>query len=70
MAEFWAEQERLDFSARYDLPFDLWGTALTAYVNVNNLTDAVDVRYVGSPRTPNQVERFGRRFITGLRANF
>lgn len=70
MAEYWAAQERLDLSARYDLPFELWGAALTGYLNVNNLNDAVDVRYVGDERTPNQVERYGRRFIAGIRANF
>lgn len=70
MAEYWAAQKRLDFSAKYDLPWQLMGADLSVYLNANNLNDAVDVRYSESPRTPNQVERYGRHYMAGIRANF
>lgn len=70
MAEYWAAQKRLDLSARYDLPWQLMGADLSLYLNANNLNDAVDVRYAGTARTPNQVERYGRYYMAGLRANF
>ncbi|MBU3068645.1 TonB-dependent receptor [Aestuariicella sp. G3-2] len=70
MAEYWAPQERLDMSLRYALPYDLYGAEVSLYLNANNLTDAVDVRYTGSDDTPNQVERYGRRYMAGVRINF
>ncbi|MDP2128815.1 MAG: TonB-dependent receptor [Pseudohongiella sp.] len=70
MAEYWAAQKRLDLSAKYDLPWQLMGADLSVYLNANNLNDAVDVRYSGTARTPNQVERYGRYYMTGIRANF
>ena len=70
MAEYWASQKRLDLSARYDLPWQMLGADLSVYFNANNLNDAVDVRYVGSALTPNQIERYGRSYMAGLRANF
>lgn len=72
LAEFWAEQERVDLSLRYTLPLNgaLNGSEVTLFANANNLTDFVDVRYLGSDATPNQVERFGRRYLVGLRVDF
>lgn len=70
MAEYWAAQKRLDLSAKYDLPWQVAGADLSVYVNANNLNDAVDVRYSGTDRTPNQVERYGRYYMAGIRANF
>lgn len=70
MAEYWAAQKRLDLSAKYDLPWQMMGADLSVYFNANNLNDAVDVRYSGTIRTPNQVERYGRYYMTGIRANF
>lgn len=70
MAEYWAAQKRLDLSAKYDLPWQMLGADLSVYVNANNLNDAVDVRYSGTARTPNQVERYGRYYMAGIRANF
>ncbi|HLT63386.1 MAG TPA: TonB-dependent receptor [Pseudohongiella sp.] len=70
MAEYWAAQKRLDLSARYDLPWQIMGADLSLYLNANNLNDAVDVRYIGTDRTPNQVERYGRYYMAGIRANF
>ncbi|MBY6063698.1 TonB-dependent receptor [Pseudidiomarina sediminum] len=72
MAEYWAAQERVDLSFSYNLPGSLVGfnNDVSIYANVNNLTDAVDVRYIGDERTPNQVERYGRRWLVGLRFTF
>lgn len=69
-AEYWAAQKRLDLSARFDLPWQLMGADLSVYLNANNLNDAVDVRYTQTARTPNQVERYGRYYMAGIRANF
>lgn len=70
-AEYWADQERLDMSMRYSLPQVLVGDLdISLYLNANNLTDATDVRYTNSPSTPNQVERYGRRYTAGVRFNF
>lgn len=70
LAEFWDEQERVDLSVRYILPLTLPGqTQVTVFANANNLTDEVDVRYEGTPATPNQVEGYGRRYLLGLRVD-
>ncbi|ALO45011.1 TonB-dependent receptor [Pseudohongiella spirulinae] len=69
-AEYWAAQKRLDLNVKYDLPWQVMGADLSVYFNANNLNDAVDVRYVENARTPNQVERYGRHYMTGIRANF
>lgn len=70
MAEYWAAQKRLDLSASYELPQSLFGADVSLYLNGNNLGDAVDVRYVGDSRTPNQIERYGRSYTAGFRVNF
>lgn len=70
LSEFWDEEERLDFSARYVLPLDNFDGAVTLFANANNLTDAVDVRYIDTPRTPNQVEGFGERWLVGVRVDY
>lgn len=70
MAEYWDAQERVDLSMKYDLPFNLLDADVSVYANANNLTDAVDVRYVESTYTPNQVERYGRSFLVGVRVGF
>lgn len=69
-AEYWAAQKRLDFNIKYDLPVQSFGADLSVYLNANNLNDAVDVRYVGTSATPNQVERYGRYYMAGIRASF
>ncbi|MEE4301624.1 MAG: TonB-dependent receptor [Pseudomonadales bacterium] len=70
LAEFWDEQERVDLSIRYILPLELPSEAqVTVFANANNLTDFVDVRFEGSPATPNQVEGYGRRFLVGVRVD-
>ena len=70
LSEFWAEEERLDLSIRYALPLDVEGVAFTLFANANNLTDAKDLRYVNSERTPNQYEGFGERYLVGLRIDY
>ncbi|MYM63801.1 TonB-dependent receptor [Pseudomaricurvus sp. HS19] len=70
MAQYWAPQKRLDLSLRYTLPVELPGAEVSLYFNANNLTDAVDERYTGSEDTPDQVERYGRRYQAGVRVNF
>ena len=70
LAEFWDEQERLDLSIRYVVPVELPGAAqVTLFANANNLTEFEDVRFEGSPATPNQVEGYGRRFLFGVRVD-
>ncbi|MCV6627411.1 MAG: TonB-dependent receptor [Cellvibrionaceae bacterium] len=70
-ASVWAEQERLDLSLRYSLPGEWVGDwDVSVYLNANNLMDAVDIRYEGSIRTPDQVERYGRRYLAGVRVSF
>lgn len=68
LAEYWAEQKRLDLSVRYTLP-EAWtgNMKATVFFNANNLTNEVDVRYTGFRSTPNQIEGYGRRFLAGLR---
>lgn len=70
LGEYWASQQRVDASIRYALPYTYKGTQLTVFANGNNLTDETDVRYVGTERTPNQVEGYGRYWLVGLRADF
>jgi TonB-dependent receptor len=70
LTEYWDEEERLDFSARYELPINSFAGTVTLFANANNLTDFVDVRYVNTPRTPNQVEGFGRRWLLGVRVDY
>ncbi len=68
LAEFWDEQERMDFSLRYILPEDWFsGSQVTLFANVNNLNDDRDLRYVNTPATPNQFEGFGRFYVLGAR---
>ncbi|WP_187276420.1 TonB-dependent receptor [Parahaliea maris] len=68
-SEYWGEQERVDLSVVYTLPFDWEETAVSLYANANNLTDETDVRYSGNG-TINQAESYGRRYLVGVRVNF
>lgn len=71
LREFWAEQERIDFSARYVLPLgNRFPGVVTLFANANNLNDFVDVRYTDTRRTPNQVEQFGERYLIGVRIDY
>ena len=67
--EVWGEQKRLDFSASYVLPLNLENSEISIYLNANNLTDEVDLRFAGNG-TLNQRESYGRRYLLGFRLNF
>ena len=69
MGEYWDAQQRVDLSLSYILPWNIGGD-LSLYANANNLTDEIDVRYIDTPRTPNQVESYGRRYLVGVRFNY
>ncbi|WP_438865586.1 TonB-dependent receptor [Neptunicella sp.] len=70
MGEYWNAQKRLDLSVSYTLPQPVLGADVSIYANANNLTDEIDIRYAGTEATPNQIERYGRRFMAGVRVNF
>lgn len=70
LMEYWDEEERVDFSARYKLPLDSFDGVVTLFANANNLSDYIDVRYINSTRTPNQVEGFGERWLIGVRVDY
>jgi hypothetical protein len=40
------------------------------YANANNRNDEIDIRYDGTEATPNQIGRYGRRVMAGVRVNF
>ncbi len=67
--EVWGEQQRVDLSIAYELPWDVAGAAMSVYLNGNNLTDEVDLRYAGNG-TVNQRESYGRSYLLGLRVGF
>ena len=66
---YWAHQMRLDAALRYDLE-QLTGQKASIFLDLNNITDEVDVRYSGYEWNPNQVESYGRRFVAGIRYAF
>jgi TonB-dependent receptor len=70
LAEYWDEQQRVDASIRYNLPWQAQGAQFTLFANANNLTDETDVRYEGTVATPNQVEGYGRRWLLGVRVDY
>jgi TonB-dependent receptor len=67
--EVWGDQKRVDFSVSYQVPGDFGGAIFSIYLNANNLTDEVDLRFAGNG-TVNQRESYGRRFLAGVRASF
>lgn len=67
--EVWGEQQRLDLTAIYTLPFDLSGATVSLYANVNNITNETDNRYAGNG-TINQSESYGRYYLVGFRVNY
>ena len=69
-AEYWDEQQRVDASVRYNLPWEAQGARFTLFANANNLTDENDVRYEGTVTTPNQIEGYGRRWLLGVRVDY
>jgi TonB-dependent receptor len=67
--EVWGEQERLDLSLIYTLPFDVLGASASLYLNANNLSDENDVRFAPNG-TINQSESFGWRYLFGVRVDY
>lgn len=68
-SEVWGGMERLDASIMYELPWAPSGARASVYANLNNLTDATDVRFAGNG-TINQAEAFGIHYMLGLRVDF
>lgn len=70
LGEFWDAQQRVDASLRYVLPVEFNDARFTVFANGNNLTDEIDVRYISTPATPNQVEGYGRYWLLGIRVDY
>ncbi len=68
--EFWGATTRVDASIRYAVPEIIPDLAVTLFADANNITDERDLRYVGSPSTPNQYEGFGARYMFGIRLDY
>ena len=66
---YWAAQNRLDASVRYDLEA-LTGQKASIFADFNNITDESDMRYTAEAWNVNQVESFGRSFLAGVRYSF
>lgn len=67
--EVWGEQQRVDMSVSYDLPWEMDGGYASVYVNANNLTNETDNRYAENG-TINQSESYGRSYLAGVRINY
>jgi TonB-dependent receptor len=67
--EVWGEQQRVDLSIAYELPWEMAGATASVYLNGNNLTDEVDLRFAGNG-TVNQRESYGRSYLMGVRVGF
>lgn len=68
-SEYWGEQQRVDLSVSYQLPWDVSGATVSLYANGNNLTDETDERFAGNG-TINQSESYGRYYLIGFRLNY
>lgn len=62
---FWDDDGELDLSVRYQLTDNF-----EIYFDGNNLTDQGARRYVDSPAFPIEFEKFGSRYLLGVRFNF
>jgi len=62
---FWDSDEELDFSARYQVTQNI-----EAYFDAVNLTNQAARRYGHNQQNPIEYEKFGPRFIGGVRFNF
>lgn len=61
----WEAQQRVDFSARYDV-----NRYITLFADINNITDERGLIYQGTTDRPYELEYFGRRFLFGVRARY
>ncbi len=66
---YWAAQNRLDASLRFDLE-RLTGQKASLFADFNNITDESDMRYTAEAWNVNQVESFGKSFLAGVRYAF
>jgi len=66
---YWAAQNRLDASLRFDLE-RLTGQKASLFADFNNITDESDMRYTAEEWNVNQVESFGKSFLAGVRYSF
>ncbi len=62
---YWRADGELDVSARYEIR-----RGIEVYFDAANLLDGPGVRYVGDRRYTLEYERFGRRYVGGVRFNF
>lgn len=62
---FWDSDEELDLSIRYQVTGNL-----EAYFDAVNLTNQAGRRYAHTDQNPIENEKFGQRFIGGVRFNF
>ncbi len=65
-AIYWDDQSRLDLSLRYDLE-KLTGQQASVFLDVNNITNENDTRFAGKQWNPTQNEKYGRRYLVGVR---
>ncbi|MFZ7095020.1 TonB-dependent receptor [Luteimonas dalianensis] len=63
--EYWDDVGRLDFSLRY-----AFNDNVEMYFDANNLLNEPGIRYQGDRRRVSEFERFGQRFMAGVRLNF
>ena len=62
---FWDDDGELDLSVRYQLTDNF-----EIYFDGNNLSDEAGRRYVDTPNFPIEYEKFGPRYLLGVRFNF
>jgi len=62
---FWAADDEVDLSVRYQV-----NEAFEVFFDAVNLSDSLAIRYADDSAFPIEVERFGPRYIGGLRFNF
>lgn len=62
---YWDEVGRLDFSARY-----AFNDHAELYFDANNLLDEPGIRYQGAQFRTTEFEKFGARYMIGMRLNF
>ncbi|USQ97043.1 TonB-dependent receptor [Caulobacter sp. RL271] len=62
---FWDSDEEMDFSARYQV-----NKNVEVFFDASNLTNQGARRYGDQSRYPIEFERFGRRYVGGVRFNF
>lgn len=62
---FWDSDEELDFSARYQV-----NKNVEVFFDASNLTNQGARRYGDQSRYPIEYEKFGRRYVGGVRFNF